>query len=264
MKTILTIAGSDSGGGAGIQADLKTFAAFGVYGTSAITAVTAQNTQTVLKIIELPANFVVDQIDAVMNDIKPMVWKTGMLANTEIIDVVAERIRYYKIKSLIVDPVMISKSGKYLLANDAHRSLIKKLLPLALVITPNIDEAQTITGEIIKTINDMKKAAVLIHKMGAKNVIVKGGHLEETTMAIDILYDGKNIIEIESKRIRTKNIHGTGCTYASAIAAGIAKGNTVITAVRNAKKYVTLTIRKASYLRVGHGFGPLNHFPKKI
>ncbi len=264
MKTVLTIAGSDSGGGAGVQADLKTFAAFGVFGTCAITAVTAQNTKKVEAIYELPAAFVGKQIDVVMDDIYPRIWKTGMLVNAEIIDTVVKRIKQYKIKYVVVDPLMVSKSGHNLLSIEARKILIKKLIPLTFVITPNCDEVEILTGIKIININDMKKAALLIYKVGAKNVVIKGGHLGRTHIAIDILYDGRNITEMESKRIITKNTHGTGCTYASAIAAGIARGNGVITVVKNSKKYIYQAIKTASKFRIGYGFGPLNHFPKKV
>lgn len=263
MKKALTIAGSDSGGGAGIQADLKTFAAFGVYGTSAITAVTAQNTQGVEGIFELSPEFVAKQIDIVMVDIGADVWKTGMLANAEIIDIVAQQAKYYKIKSLIVDPVMLAKSGNVLLVNEAKKTLITKLIPLTLVITPNLHEAEAITGCRIKTVEDMKKAAVILHEMGAKYVVVKGGHLEKRYDAIDVVYEGKRFNEIASPRIQTKNTHGTGCTFASAIASGIAKGQSVFSATKRAKKYIDVLLKNASNFHIGHGFGPLNHFPKR-
>ena len=253
MKSILTIAGSDSGGGAGIQADLKTFAAFGVYGTSAITAVTAQNTKAVTATLVLPADFVAKQIDAVMTDIGADVWKTGMLVNSKIIEIVAQRAKYYKIKSLVVDPVMLAKDGSFLLKNKAKATLIKKLIPLASVITPNCQEAESITGYSVKNTKDMKKAAKIIYKMGAKNVVVKGGHLGENYDAIDIIFDGFQFKEISSRRIKTKNTHGTGCTYASAIAAGIAKGDSILEAVIKAKKYLNLAIKKASDLHLGRG-----------
>jgi hydroxymethylpyrimidine/phosphomethylpyrimidine kinase len=263
MKTVLTIAGSDSGGGAGIQADLKTFAAFGVYGTCAITAVTAQNTKAVTGVWKLPADFVAKQIDAVMTDIGADAWKTGMLATPEIVEVVAERAKYYQVKSLVVDPVMMSKGGQFLLSLDARTTLIKKLIPLAFVITPNCDEARIITEHSINNVEDMKKAATAIYKMGAKNVVVKGGHLGKGYSAIDIAYDGNKFSEIISRRINTKNTHGIGCTYASVIAAGIAKGYPVLTAIKKAKRYLDLAIKKGANLHIGHGFGPLNHFPKK-
>lgn len=257
MKTVLTIAGSDSGAGAGIQADLKTFAAFGIYGTCAITAVTAQNTKKVEAVYELPAEFVGKQIDAVMNDINPRVWKTGMLVNSEIINTVINKIDKYKIKHLIVDPLMVSKSGQLLLTIEARQLLIKKILPLTFVITPNCPEAEVLTGYKIHSVNDMKKAAVTIHTLGAKYVVVKGGHLQDDAYSIDVVFDGKKFIELKSKRIKTKNTHGTGCTFASAITAGIAKGNSFYIAVADAKKYIDKKIRESSYVRIGHGYGPL-------
>lgn len=260
MKKVLTIAGSDSGGGAGIQADLKVFAVFGVYGTCAITAVTAQNTYGVKAVLNLPADFVAKQIDVVMTDIGADAWKTGMLVNSDIIDVVVKRAKYYKVRSLIVDPVMVAKSGDNLLSTKANVSLIEKLIPLTYIITPNCQEAKALTGYSIKSIKNMKKAALSIYKMGAKNVVIKGGHLNKSYKAIDIIYDGNKFHEIISQRIRTKNNHGTGCTYASAIAAGVAKGYPVIKAVRKAKEYLDLVIRKSVSFPVGHGFGPLNHF----
>ncbi len=264
MKTVLTIAGSDSSGGAGIQADLKTFAAFGVYGTTVITAVTAQNTQSVEGIFELPADIVTKQINAVMNDIRPTVWKTGMLVNQEIIEQLIQKIKQYEIKFLIVDPVMVSKSGHNLLSVEARRIMIKKLIPLSFIITPNYDEVEVMTGIRIIDNADVQRAARIIYKMGAKHVVIKGGHSENNLYTIDTLYNGKIFREFMSKRIKTKNTHGAGCTFAAAVAAGIAKGTPIFTAVKNAKKYIYQAIKTASTLHIGHGFGPLNHFPKKI
>lgn len=257
MKKILTIAGSDSGGGAGIQADLKTFSAFNVYGTCAITALTAQNTKSIEGVFNIPSEFVAKQIDAVMNDINPRVWKTGMLANSKIIDVIVDKVKFYKIKSIVVDPVMIAKSGDFLLSQEAKSSLIKKLIQCAYIITPNCQEAEALSGIQINTVEDMKQSAIIIHNMGAKNVVIKGGHLKNNPYAIDIMYDGKTFRELSSRRLKTKNTHGTGCTFASAIAAGVAKRNTVFTAVKNAKKHINVLIKRSSYLRIGYGFGPL-------
>lgn len=261
MKKTLTIAGSDSGAGAGIQADLKTFAAFGIYGTSVITALTAQNTKGVEGILNIPPSFVEKQIDTVMSDIKPQTWKTGMLVNDEIIEVVFHKVKEYQIKNLIIDPVMIAKGGDYLLSEDAIVHLIKNLLPLSLVVTPNCHEAEVLTGIKIQTVSDMKQSATVLYKMGAKNIIIKGGHLPDHMEAIDVFYDGNKFYEMHSKRIKTNNTHGTGCTFASAVAAGIAKGYSVLYAVRNAKKYIDKSIRSAIYMQIGKGHGPLNHFP---
>lgn len=260
MKKVLTIAGSDSGGGAGIQADLKVFAARGVYGTSAITAITAQNTIGVQGVFTLPVDFVGQQIDSVMSDIGADAWKTGMLANADIITLVAERARRYQVARLVVDPVMVAKGGDPLLQPEARDALIAKLVPLAYIITPNHHEAQVLTGQDIRTVADARRAAAAIHQMGARNVIVKGGHLAEGDDAIDVLYDGRDYTEVRTPRIPTKNTHGTGCTFASAIAAELAKGGDVREAVHNAKAYVTAALRVADELQVGRGHGPLNHF----
>ena len=260
MKKVLTIAGSDSGGGAGIQADLKAFAARGVYGMSALTAITAQNTVGVQGVFELPADFVAQQIDSVMEDIGADAWKTGMLSNAEIIQVVADRARHYQVERLVVDPVMVAKSGDPLLRPEAREALIEALLPLAYVITPNHHEAQVLTGLEIRTVEDMRRAAVAIHEMGARHVVVKGGHLPEASNAVDVLYDGQTFTELDAPRLETPNTHGTGCTFASAIAAELAKGHPVPEAVRIAKAYLTAALRAAVDLQIGHGHGPLNHF----
>ena len=260
MRKALTIAGSDSGGGAGIQADLKTFAAFGIYGSSAITALTAQNTKGVEGILNVPPSFVEKQINTVMIDIAPMTWKIGMLVNSEIIETVYSLVKYYQIKNLILDPVMVAKGGDSLLAEESIDSLTRNLIPLAFIITPNCPEAEALTNVRIQTISDMKQAAIILYKMGTKNVIIKGGHLPAGMDAVDIYYDGTDFYEITSKRINTKNTHGTGCTFASAVAAGIAKGDSTLFAIKNAKAYIEKAIEKASTLHIGTGHGPLDHF----
>ena len=257
---MLTIAGSDSGGGAGIQADLKTFAARGVYGMSAITAITAQNTLGVDAIYMIDANFVAKQIDSVMNDFGADAWKTGMLVNDEIIKIVSKKVVEYNIEKLIVDPVMVAKGGDLLLRKEANYALIENLIPLAYIITPNHHEAEVITNMKINNLIDAEDGAKLIYKMGAKNVLIKGGHIPNIKDAIDILYDGKDITQIKAPRIETKNTHGTGCTYASSIAAEIAKGNDVKTAINISKEYLTKAILSAKNLELGKGHGPLNHF----
>jgi len=254
MKRILTIAGSDSGGGAGIQADLKVITLLGGYGMSVITALTAQNTVGVQGIHEVPARFVEKQIDSVLTDIGADAIKTGMLANQEIMEVVSEKIKQYKVEKVVVDPVMISKSGASLLRKDAQEALIKKLIPLAWVVTPNLMEASALTGLKINSLQGMKKAAHLIYKLGARHVVVKGGHLKG--MAIDLLYDGRNFKEMEGPRIDTKNTHGTGCTFASAIATLLARGDSLPEAVRKAKTFITMAIQ--SGLNLGKGTGPTN------
>lgn len=256
MRKALTIAGSDSGGGAGIQADLKTFAALGVYGTSALTAITAQNTVGVQGVHELPAEFVGLQIDSVASDIGVDAVKTGMLANAEIIAVVATKVKEHDLPNLVVDPVMVAKSGDPLLREDACDALISQLLPLAVVVTPNLHEARVLTGMAIEDIEDMKKAAGAIHGLGAKHVVVKGGHLPGES--IDVLFDGQEFTMFRSPRIETRNTHGTGCTFASAIAAGLAKGQSVVEAVEEAKEFITMALRHSP--DIGHGHGPTHHF----
>ncbi len=254
MKRVLTIAGSDSGGGAGIQADLKAITLLGGFGMSVITALTAQNTVGVQGIHEIPARFVENQIDSVLSDIGADVIKTGMLANEAVIEVVSRKIKQYKVKEIVVDPVMISKSGAFLLRKDAQDALIKKLIPLAWVVTPNLMEASTLAGVKVNSLEGMRKAAHQINRMGAKHVVVKGGHLKG--MAVDLLYDGKHFIEMEGPRIGTKNTHGTGCTFAAAIATLLARGDTVADAVRKAKNFITMAIQ--SGLNLGKGHGPTN------
>jgi hydroxymethylpyrimidine/phosphomethylpyrimidine kinase len=260
VKRVLTIAGSDSGGGAGIQADLKTFAARGVYGMSALTAITAQNTVGVQGVFELPAEFVATQIDSVMQDIGADAWKIGMLSNAEIIGIVAERARHYGVMYLVVDPVMVAKGGDPLLRAEAREALIGELVPLAYVITPNHHEAGVLTGQQVSNLEEMRRAAVAIHALGARYVVVKGGHLPATDAAIDLLYDGQDFESFEAARVDTPNTHGTGCTFASAIAAELAKGQPVTQAVRAAKAYLNEALQAAVDMGIGHGHGPLNHF----
>ena len=254
MKRILTIAGSDSGGGAGIQADLKAITLLGGYGMSVITALTAQNTVGVQGIHEVPARFVERQIDSVLSDIGADAIKTGMLTNQEIIEVAAKKVKQYGVKKVVVDPVMVSKTGASLLRMDAQEALIKELIPLAWVVTPNLREASVLSGLKVDSLEGMKKAAHQIYKLGAKYVVVKGGHLKG--MAIDLLYDGKIFNEIEGPRIDTKNTHGTGCTFASAIATFLARGDTIDVAVRKAKTFITMAIQ--SGFSLGKGTGPTN------
>jgi hydroxymethylpyrimidine/phosphomethylpyrimidine kinase len=254
----LTIAGSDSGGGAGIQADLKTFAALGVYGASALTAITAQNTVGVIAVHEIPTEIITAQIDAVLDDIGADAVKTGMLANGPIIGCVADALQRHGVPWLVVDPVMVAKSGDPLLREDAVEALRTRLLPLASVVTPNIPEAETLTGMKISSDGEVRRAAELIVELGAKSVVVKGGHREGP--ATDLFYDGVRFQEFSAPRIDTRNTHGTGCTFASAVAAGLARGMSVPEAVALAKDYVTEAIRRSFPL--GRGHGPLNHFYK--
>ncbi len=256
LPRCLTIAGSDSGGGAGIQADLKTFAALGGYGMSVLTAITAQNTMGVQAVFELPATLVAQQIDSVVTDIGVDAVKTGMLANAEIIAVVAEKARQYQWPHLVVDPVMVAKSGDPLLHPDARAALIALLFPLATVVTPNLPEARALTGLEIATTQEMEQAAQAIHAMGPRWVVVKGGHLSGDS--IDVLFDGRQFTYFRSPRIETRHTHGTGCTFASAIATGLAKGLSVPEAVQQAKDYITTALRHAPGL--GQGHGPVHHF----
>ena len=252
---VLTIAGSDSGGGAGIQADLKTITVLGGFGMSVITALTAQNTLGVQGIHDVPPPFVALQFDAVATDIGIDAAKTGMLATSEIIRVVAGKIRQYGIVKLVVDPVMVAKGGMSLIREEAKKTLITELIPLAFVLTPNIPEAEVLSGIGIGTLDDMKAAARIIRKMGARHVVVKGGHLAGD--AVDLLYDGKDFQEFRSPRIATEDTHGTGCTYSAAIATELAFGKDVAEAVTEAKRYITAAVRHA--WRVGGGHGPTNH-----
>jgi hydroxymethylpyrimidine/phosphomethylpyrimidine kinase len=253
---VLTIAGSDPSGGAGIQADLKTFTALGVYGMSVITAVTAQNTQKVNSVYALPAKMVRDQLEAVITDIKPDFIKIGMLSNTDIIETVTDILRKYKFKNIILDPVMVSKSGDRLLEESAIISLKKKLIPLAFLLTPNIIEAEILTGIKIIDFESIIKTAEILIKMGAKNVLIKGGHLKGD-ICKDFLLAGNKYIILSRWRIRTKNTHGTGCTYSSAIASFLAKGEDLETAVQKARDYLHLSI--INHIPLGKGCGPVNH-----
>ncbi|TCL59260.1 hydroxymethylpyrimidine/phosphomethylpyrimidine kinase [Hydrogenispora ethanolica] len=256
MKKALTIAGSDSSGGAGIQADLKTFAAHGVFGMSAITAITAQNTQAVLAVAEIPVEIVGRQIDAIFEDIEVDAVKIGMVSRQTTIIRICDRLRHHAARNIVVDPVMVSKSGWNLLQPDALAALRSELLPLATVLTPNIPEAEILAGMPIHDLDGMAEAAARIQGLGPAYVLLKGGHLPDN--ATDILYDGKEIHALRAARIDTKNTHGTGCTLSAAIAANLAKGMEVKTAVAEAKEYLTGAIAHA--LAIGKGVGPTHHF----
>ena len=257
MKRALTIAGSDSGGGAGIQADLKTFMAFGVYGMSAITALTAQNTVGVQGIFDVSPEFVRDQIRSVVTDIGTDAAKTGMLSNAGIVKAVAEAVREFRIPNLVVDPVMIAKSGAPLLAPEARKALGEELLPLATVITPNVFEAEAILGSRIADLEDLKEAARELKMIGCRWVVLKGGQLDIESQAVDVLFDGRELVLFRSPRSESMCTHGSGCTFASAITAGLARGLTPPAAVKRAKEYVTEAIRKG--FSMGSGHGPTNH-----
>jgi hydroxymethylpyrimidine/phosphomethylpyrimidine kinase len=256
MHTALTIAGSDSGGGAGIQADLKTFAAHGVFGTSAITAITAQNTVGVTAVLALPADLVTAQIEAVATDIGTDAVKTGMLANAAIVEAVAAAIESLELPRVVVDPVMIAKSGDRLLEDEAVAALKAELLPHALVVTPNVPEAEVLAGMTIADLDHARRAARRIRDLGPQAVVIKGGHLEGPE-AIDLLWDGHEMTPLKAPRLPGTSTHGTGCTFASAIAANLALGATLVDAVQRAKVYLTEAIRRAPGL--GHGHGPVDH-----
>lgn len=251
MRTALTIAGSDSGGGAGIQADLRTFQALGVYGTSAITAVTAQNTLGVRAVQAMAASIVAAQIDAVAEDFTLSATKIGMLANAEIVRAVAAAIDRHHLQPVVLDPVMIAKGGDALLSPDAVAALGAELLPRAAIITPNLAEAEVLTGRTITTVAGMREAAADLLRAGARAVVIKGGHLDGP--AIDLYVDGHSSEELSAPRLTTTHTHGTGCTFASAIAARLALGDDLVVAVRAAKAYVHRAIELAPGLGRGHG-----------
>ena len=255
VRTALSIAGSDSGGGAGIQTDLKTFLALGVHGMSAITALTAQNTRGVSAVHPVPPEFVREQIKQVVEDIGVDAAKTGMLADAEIVTAVAEAVIEFSIPNLVVDPVFISKNRDILLAEDAIGALVNKLFPLAVVITPNLFEASALLDRKVETTADMAEAAKALHEMGPKFVMVKGGHLEGDE-AIDVVYDGLSVIELTGPRIDSENTHGTGCTLSAAIAAYLSRGESLLDAIGRAKSFVTGAIRYG--LDIGGGHGPAN------
>lgn len=256
VRRVLTVAGSDSGGGAGIQADLKTFCAFGVYGMTAITAVTAQNTQGVDAVFPLPPSMVAQQIESVMGDIGVDAAKTGMLHSAPIIEVVAATFRKWSVEKLVVDPVMVAKSGAPLLEKDAQKALVTELFPIAYLVTPNLEEAEALAGFPVRSFADMERAAREIWDKGPRYVLVKGGHLPDGE-ATDILFDGERFLRFSSPRVVTRNTHGTGCTYSAAICALLALGYGVEEAVARAKAYMHLVITHA--LPLGKGFGPTNH-----
>ncbi len=257
----LSIAGSDSSGGAGIQADLKTFSSLGVYGTTAITAITAQNTQGVHSQLAIAPQMVYDQIIAVMEDLNPSVVKIGMLSNSEIVCAVAEALSQYQLP-IILDPVIVSSSGHRLLSVEAQESLKERLLPLSTLVTPNIPEMEALTSVTLSTYKDKERAAHYLIELGTKAILLKGGHEEGDTKS-DILFSasqtGIRSTTFSSQTIHTKNIHGTGCTLSAAIAAFVAKGESINEAIAKAKSYITDAIRAGADVAIGNGFGPVNH-----
>ncbi|MCP9447523.1 MAG: bifunctional hydroxymethylpyrimidine kinase/phosphomethylpyrimidine kinase [Nitrospira sp.] len=256
-KQVLTIAGSDSGGGAGIQADIKALSANGVFAMSVITAVTAQNTEEVTDVFELPPAVVAAQIDAVFDDFDVAAVKTGMIGSAATVEVIASMLKPQHVVNLVVDPVMVSQSGHPLLKPDAIDALRMHLFPLALVVTPNVQEAQQLSGIEIASLADARRAAKIIAGFGCRYVLIKGGHLS-TDRATDLLYDGRFFNVFKGEAIDTPHTHGTGCTFASAIAAHLALGKPIVDAVHAAKAYVTEAIRHG--LAIGHGHGPTDHF----
>jgi len=252
----LTVAGSDSGGGAGIQADLKTFSAFRVFGMSVLTAVTAQNSVGVQGVENLPPAFVAQQLRSVLDDFGTDAAKCGMLSTAGIIDAIADVLAGHRIEKLVVDPVMVAKSGDPLLQADARTALADRILPLALVVTPNLPEAEVLAGMRVVEPEDMEEAARRIHVMGPRYVLVKGGHLKGD--ATDLLWNGREFTRFTAARVDSANTHGTGCTFSAAIAAGLARGQALGDAIRSAKAYVTRAIREG--FKAGRGVGQLRHF----
>ncbi len=260
-KCVLTIAGSDSGAGAGIQADMKAIAAQGVYCLTAITAITAQSTTAVTKVQLLDLKMIAAQIDAVMGDFPVTVVKTGMLGSAGIIELVAAKLRQYRVKKVVLDPVMVSKSGDLLLEKGAQAALLRELFPLAAIITPNLPEAEVLCGRPLKETGALKEAARVLYEAGASSVLLKGGHAPGQKTVTDILFDGRRFYYYRAPRVETKDTHGTGCTLASAIAAHLALGKTVPRAVKAARDYLQSILPYG--LNLGHGSGPMDHFAGK-
>lgn len=264
MRKVLTIAGSDSCCGAGVQADLKTINALGAYGTCVITAVTAQNTLGISSVFKIPATFVGQQIDAVISDIGVDALKTGMLANEKVVEIVSDRVSRHKLKNLVVDPVIKSHYGERLLTTNGVKKLISDLIPLAYLVTPNIPEAEILAGRKIHNLPAIKDAAKCIHELGAENVLIKGGHItskenEDYSSKMDvadILYDGKTFECFEEKRVKTEKVHGTGCIYSAAIATELANGNDLMNSITNAKKFITEILKRPLTLGKGYKLAP--------
>ena len=258
---VLTIAGSDSGGGAGIQADLKTFSALGCYGMSVITALTAQNTRGVTAIHAVPREFTISQMEAVFVDLGADAVKIGMLFSAELIETVAKQLKRFHAENIVVDPVMVAQSGDKLLRDDAIEAIKEHLMPLATVLTPNLPEASVLLNRRIQTLEEMEQAGRDLAQYGSRSILLKGGHLEEKDSS-DLLYmraEDRSIL-LKGERIETNNNHGTGCTLSSAIASYLAKGQNLEEAVRHAKAYITEAIRAGADYRIGHGHGPVHHY----
>jgi hydroxymethylpyrimidine/phosphomethylpyrimidine kinase len=258
---VLTIAGSDSGGGAGIQADLKTFSAIGCYGMSVITALTAQNTLGVKGIHAVPPAFAVEQMDAVLSDIGADAIKIGMLYSTELIEAVAAALKKHAAQKIVLDPVMVAQSGDKLLQDDAVEAIKAQLMPLAEVVTPNLPEAEVLTGKALKTREEVESAAKTMGAHGSRSILIKGGHGDQNS-STDLLYLTREsrCVRLAAKRIKTDNNHGTGCTLSSAIAGYLAKGHDIETAVQKAKAFINRAIAAGADYKIGHGHGPVHHF----
>lgn len=261
-RRVLTIAGSDSGGGAGIQADLKTFSALGVYGMTVITALTAQNTQGVFGIFPVDPSFIEKQLDCVLADIGVDSVKIGMLHSAEVIEVVARALRKFAVPNIVLDPVMVAKGGAKLIEDEAVQALIQELFPLASLITPNLPEAEVLLKEKLEDRLSFKQALGKLKKMGSRAVLLKGGHAEEgqSTLCQDFLFYEGETFEFSSTRTHTKNTHGTGCTLSSAIAAGLAQGKNMYQAVSEGRNYLQQAIAQGSQYNLGQGHGPVHHF----
>jgi hydroxymethylpyrimidine/phosphomethylpyrimidine kinase len=257
VPVALTIAGSDSGGGAGIQADLKTFHAFGVFGTSAVTAITVQNTLGVSAVHAIPLDIVAGQIEAVVADLRPGSCKSGMLATRALVSTVASAVRTHELTRYVLDPVMVATSGDRLLDEDATDAVLRELVPLALLVTPNLDEATILTGFLVDDATSMQRAAHMLVDAGARAALIKGGHLRGREL-IDVFYDGKQLRTYRRTRLETRSTHGTGCTLSAAVAAGLARGEDLVNAVEHALDFVHRAMASAPNL--GRGNGPLNHF----
>lgn len=255
---VLTIAGSDSGAGAGVQSDLKTFKNHGLYGVTAITAITAQNTIGVQSTYELPSKVINEQLNSLFDDFDIRYAKTGMLSSAKVIDVVVKQLKKHKKVKLVIDPVILSKNGKVLLNKPGVKALIKNLIPQAHLITPNIPEAEMLTGISMDTMDDIETAAVILNEMGAKNVLIKGGHMKRSTglnIGTDILFDGMKFYMFSSQSVKTNNTHGIGCTFSAAITSNLAMGSSLVNVVERSKTYIVKTLRKS--VKIGKGKGPV-------
>ena len=261
IKNVLSIAGVDPSGGAGVLADIKSMSAMGVYATGVVAALTAQNTQRVTGVFAVPASFVREQIDTLFSDVRIDAVKIGMLGDPAVVETVAERLRFWKPRWIVIDPVMVAKSGDSLVGKETVSAIVREMLPISQIMTPNLPEASVLLGREIRDVNQMRDAARDLFTLSGKHcsVLLKGGHLTDEVCS-DLFFDGKDFTELTSERIHTKNTHGTGCALSSAIAASLAKSNDPLQAVREGKDFITAAIRASDALDVGSGHGPVNHF----